>query len=414
MKTVRWFRGCVGVMLAMLIAVALILSASKVVRVTREAQGRSGPGSYYELKVLIPAGKTLTVLEVKKNWYKVKYSGMEVWISENSIAESSGAARAAEPVAMEDISLKASPAAISAAIKGFWTRYARAADRSRLAELPVDGYDIPVAAYEVFENGRSEEVSRPALLKRFHIEKPYKPGRVPFVKEQSIGFAIASAVAEGPLVKPGLAAVYVNSVGRYLAEGTERSDIPFKFFILDTDRVNAVSCPGGYIIITRGLLGLVGDESELAALLAHEMAHVIAGHGLKAVIDDKIRIQADEAFAALDQELGNDPAELEELIAITNRASSIANSPKLDEYEFEADRMALRYLARAGYDLGGMTRLLGDLKRKHGDTIDIFDLNYRNHPDFGKRLILCGEEMKEYRKYTGLSFADYFKSHMVF
>jgi predicted Zn-dependent protease len=135
---------------------------------------------------------------------------------------------------------------------------------------------------------------------------------------------------------------------------------------------------------------------------------------MKAVIDDKIRIQADEAFANLDQELGNDPAEFEELIAITNRATSIANSPKLDEYEFEADRMAMRYLARSGYDLGGMIRLLSDLKRKHDDTIDIFDLNYRNHPDFGKRLGFSENAVKNYRRYTGLSFAEYFKTHMVF
>jgi uncharacterized protein YraI len=398
-----------------MLGLALFFAAAKVVKLAREAQGRSGPGSYYELKVLIPAGKTLVVLEVKKNWYKVKYSNLEVWISENSLlTETTNAAQATEPFAMESPSLKASPAAISAAIKGFWTRYARAADRTKLAELPVDGYDIPVAEYESFEGERSAEVSREALLKRYPIEKPYKAGRVPYVKEQSIGYSIASSVAEGPLVKAGPAAIYVNSVGRYIAEGTERSDISFKFYILDTDRVNAVSCPGGYIIITRGLLGLIGDEAELAALLAHEMAHVIAGHGMKAVIDDKMRILADEKFEELDQELGNDPAELEELIAITNRATSIANSPKLDEYEFEADRMAMRYLARSGYDLGGMIRLLSDLKRKHDDTIDIFDLNYRNHPDFGKRLGFSVDAVKNYRKYTGLSFAEYFKTHMVF
>ena len=85
----------------------------------------------------------------------------------------------------------------------------------------------------------------------------------------------------GSLVENKQIVNYVHSVGWYLAEATERYDIRFMFYILDTNRINAVSCPGGYIVLTRGLLELIGDESELAALLAHEMAHVIAGHAMQ-------------------------------------------------------------------------------------------------------------------------------------
>ncbi|MHB9028170.1 MAG: M48 family metalloprotease [Candidatus Latescibacterota bacterium] len=399
------------VMLTMCI---LLIAAAKTVKVTREAQGRSGPGSYYELKIIIPAGKSLDLLEVKKSWYKVRYSGQEVWISENSIVtQSASGSRASEPSAMAPAPLKASSAAVSAAIKGFWTRYTRT-DRSKLTELPVDGCEVSLEKYEAFEAERSRAVSRDELLDRWSLRDPRRPGRVPFVKEQSIGYSIASSVADAPLVKDGSAANYVNFVGRYLAEGTERSDIPFRFYLLDTDHVNAVSCPGGYIVLTRGLLEMISDEAELAALLAHEMAHVIAGHGMKEVIDDRIRIQADDAFAALDEELGNDPAEEEELIGITNRAISTAKAPKLDKYEFEADSMALRYLARSGYDLNGLPRLLAKMKEKHGDSIDIFDLSYRNHPDFEKRIQLTGEGIKEYRKYEGQAFAGYYRTNMAF
>jgi predicted Zn-dependent protease len=144
------------------------------------------------------------------------------------------------------------------------------------------------------------------------------------------------------------------------------------------------------------------------------MAHIIAGHGMKEVIDDRIRIAADDAFAELDGELGNDPSADEELMGITNRAISIARAPKLDKYEFEADRMALRYLARSGYDLNGLSRLLLKLKERHADNIDIFDLNYRNHPDFDQRIRLVGEGMKGYRKYEGQAFSGYYGKSMVF
>mgnify|MGYP000869355254 CR=1 FL=1 len=60
--------------LGTLLALVFVIGAVKSVKLTREAQGRSGPGSYYDLKVVIPTGKILPVLEVKKRWYKVTYS----------------------------------------------------------------------------------------------------------------------------------------------------------------------------------------------------------------------------------------------------------------------------------------------------------------------------------------------------
>ena len=104
----------------------------------------------------------------------------------------------------------------------------------------------------------------------------------------------------------------------------------------------------------------------------------------------------------------------QELTAITNRAVAIATSPKLDEQEFEADRMALRYMARSGYDLNGLSRLLHIMMDKHEQNIDMFDLNYRNHPDFKKRLELIEKELRRYKKYSGRQFSDAYNSNMVF
>lgn len=396
----------------LLLALLLLLAAAKTVKVVREAQGRSGPGSFYELKVLVPAGKSLPLLEVKKSWYRVKYAGQEIWISENSLADA-GNAKPLDSAMMAGAGSRASSAQLSGAIKGFWSRYTRT-DRANLAELPVDGFAIPSGRYESFTDERSNEVSREALLKKYSIRNPRKPGSVPYVREQSIGYSAASLAAEGRLVKEGPAVAYVNLVGQYLAEATERNDIAYRFYILDTDRVNAVSCPGGFIILTRGLLQLLDDEAELAALLAHEMAHIIAGHGMTEVLAGNVRGKADDAFADLDAEVENDPAGDDELIGITNRAVAIARSPKLDEYEFEADRMALCYMARSGYDLNGQSRLLTLMQEKYAKNIDMFDLNYRNHPDFGKRLKLSGDEIAGYRNYKGLAFSSYFRENMAF
>jgi len=397
-----------------IVIILVLVAAVKTIKVSKETPGRKGPGSYYELTVLIPAGTKFEVIEKKKSWYKVKYKEQEVWISENSLAEETGKSDDQfTTMALGGARAEASPAAIAAAIKGFWTRYSRT-NKAHLAELPVNGYDISPTHYDAFERERSRAVSRDELLKKYKLSKKYRTPEIPYVKEQQTGYAVASSVAEGTLFKNKKVLTYVHSVGWYIAEGTERPDIRYNYYILDTDRINAISCPGGFVILTKGLLELLENESELAALLAHEMAHVVAGHGMKEVYEDKVRIVADDAFSVLDKQTGGRSDMEEELIAITNRATSIAKSPKLDKYEFEADEMALRYMARGGYDLSGLTGLLTKLKSRHDREVDMFDLNYRNHPDFKKRMDLTAKELKEYKKYTGRKFAEDFIENMEF
>ncbi len=276
----------------------------------------------------------------------------------------------------------------------------------------MDGYDIPPRDFEQFASGRAREVNRERLFDRFDLDDRDKKHDISLEKEYSIGYACASAVADAPPLSEGSALDYVHKVGWYIAQATERYDMRFKFYILDTDRINAISCPGGYIVLTKGLLRKLSDESELAALLAHEMAHVIAGHGMLAAMENEVQRKADSAFDILNRSTSGPTEAEEDLIAIANRAVSIAQSPKLDEYEFEADEMALRYMARSGYDLGGLGRMLEKLKAEHDRNTDIFDLNYRNHPDFGERMKRAEREMRDYRNYSGAAFAADYSRNM--
>jgi len=80
------------------------------------------------------------------------------------------------------------------------------------------------------------------------------------------------------------------------AEST-RPNLPFRFIVLDTDGVNAFAAPGGYIHITRGALGLMASESELAGVLAHEISHVTRKHTIGAIQKNKvIQIGAEESI----------------------------------------------------------------------------------------------------------------------
>ncbi|MFC1607848.1 M48 family metalloprotease [Candidatus Latescibacterota bacterium] len=391
----------------------LLIAAGKAVQVNRDTPGRTGPGSFYGLTVLIPSGSKLTVTETKKSWHSVAFQGNNVWIAENSLGEAEK--KSDNPFAGMSTSgarASASPATISAAIKGFWTRFTKV-DKSTLAEVPVNGYDISPSRVEAFVDDRASEVSRSKLMKKYKEQRKFRKIRMPYVKEKQLGFMVASSVAEGTLLEDESILAYLHSVGWYIAEATERHDIRFNFYILDTPKVNAIACPGGYIILTRGVLDMLDDEAELAALLAHEMSHVIAGHGTSELEDEgnKIGMAASDAFAKLDDEVGTSEME-QELGAIGMKASSVCRSPKLDKYEFEADAMALRYMARSGYDLDGHFRLLNKLKKKHDTEVDIFDLNYRNHPDFEKRIKSSEKELKEYKRYSGKTFTSSFSNNM--
>jgi len=75
---------------------------------------------------------------------------------------------------------------------------------------------------------------------------------------------------------------YVNLVGQSIAKSvSKRPQIKYRFGVIDTNEINAFACPGGYIFITTGLLKVINDENELAAILAHEIGHVENGDGLK-------------------------------------------------------------------------------------------------------------------------------------
>jgi predicted Zn-dependent protease len=71
---------------------------------------------------------------------------------------------------------------------------------------------------------------------------------------------------------------YVEEAGRKVTVDTERPDVEYKFFILDSPIVNAFALPGGYIYISRGLLALANSEAEMASVLGHEAGHITGRH----------------------------------------------------------------------------------------------------------------------------------------
>ncbi len=158
------------------------------------------------------------------------------------------------------------------------------------------------------------------------------------------------------------ALTYLNLVGQSLAKRVGRPEITFHFGILDTDEINALATPGGYIFVTRGLLYMIHTESELAAILGHEIAHVNERHMYLKISKNKERsVTAGETIARILAHGGADVAA--SISAMVNEGIDILLTQGLaKEKEFEADEAGMVYAATAGYN---PTSLASFLKRLH-------------------------------------------------
>ncbi|HEX9184747.1 MAG TPA: M48 family metalloprotease [Burkholderiales bacterium] len=173
---------------------------------------------------------------------------------------------------------------------------------------------------------------------------------------------------------------YVNYVGRWLASQTERPDLPWRFGVLEAPQLNAFATPGGNVFITRGLLERMKSEAELAGVLAHEIAHVLRKHHLKAI---QKGAQTALAGEALTQALARrDGANREKLIALGSEVFT-RGLDKSDE--LEADRLGVAIAARGGYDAYGLPSVLQTLQAMNPQDSGLA-LMFKTHPAPAERL----------------------------
>jgi len=177
---------------------------------------------------------------------------------------------------------------------------------------------------------------------------------------------------------------YVSLVGKSLAMNSSRNEIDFHFTVLDADFINAYSAPGGYIFITKGAIKAMKDESELAAVLAHEIAHITEKHIVK---EFKIKGNDSSATAGLTNLLGSSSssAKVAFSLSVDNAVNKLIKKGFKKEEELEADQVALLLLAATGYDPSSMKRYLKRAKRINKKTRSR-QVNKPTHPPTTKRL----------------------------
>jgi len=181
--------------------------------------------------------------------------------------------------------------------------------------------------------------------------------------------------AQAPLVPDTAAQRALQTLGARLARVSDRPELPYRFALLDLPQANAFAVPGGFVYVTRGLIQRTATVDELAAALAHEIAHVAARHGVE-------RLERELRTGLVVQGLyrlffGGEPDWLAHRALEIGAALWTARHSRQDEQE--ADRLALAYLARAGFDPRALARLLRRLAAD-GDEPAAVEAWFATHP----------------------------------
>jgi beta-barrel assembly-enhancing protease len=177
----------------------------------------------------------------------------------------------------------------------------------------------------------------------------------------------------------------VNLVGRWVAQQSSRPELPWTFGVIDTPEVNAFAAPGGFILITRGLYELLSSDSELAAVLGHEISHCV---------------QRDHYNVIRKQEMATTGKDLAmQQVAVSGESTAGAYARRYAEKngaaimlasldrdaEFRADEAAEYYLARAGMNPLALYAVLQKLTAFGSGSASLAQL-YKSHPPLDARL----------------------------
>lgn len=239
---------------------------------------------------------------------------------------------------------------------------------------------VPAAAFEIkiFGSDLAEKAS--SIVSKAISKREALLGNVTPEREAEMGEAAASVLlGAAPLVDDLALQRYVNTVGMWLALQTERPDLEWRFGVLEDETANAFAAPSGYVFITKGLFRVLRSEAELAGVLAHEIAHVLARHHVQAMIkQERFGFLAESAQVATGEKtlLAN---------AAVAASKEIYSKGLGKDVELEADRMGVVVAARAGYDAYGLVHALMTLEGA-GDDEDFLGYFLSTHPSTRDRL----------------------------
>lgn len=212
--------------------------------------------------------------------------------------------------------------------------------------------------------------------------------------ERAIGDAVSVKLIDkfGVFTDPAVNK-YVTLVGTVLAQQSTRPNLDWKFIVLDTDGVNAFAAPGGLVHITKGALGLIKSEAELAAVLGHEIVHITEKHTINEIQKNQAKgLAVDEASA----QGGLTGAIIGQLGSLTY--DFVLNNKFSRGDEDESDEDGITLANKIGYSPRGMADFLNHVADRNKDRQEPSGL-FASHPQVKDRLTRLDKVIRD-RKLT--------------
>lgn len=188
--------------------------------------------------------------------------------------------------------------------------------------------------------------------------------------------------AQLPLVRDQYTNQYINQLGRQIAAQADQRGIPYTFYVVNSDVVNAFSIPGGYIYVNRGIIERADNVSQLAGVLSHEIAHVAHRHGItQAQRAQNANTMLGVLYGVL---LRRNPGTVERAGIQVGGSAVFAGYSR--EAEREADREAVSYMVRSGYNPNGLPQFFGKLEAEQQRNPSRVEQWFATHPMSGERV----------------------------
>lgn len=204
---------------------------------------------------------------------------------------------------------------------------------------------------------------------------------IPESQEIAIGQGMADQILETEnLLDDPVWHNYINNLGQKIVSVSDRKNLTYHFAVIESDQVNAFAAPGGFIYFYTGLLKEMDTEAELAAVMAHEISHVVARHSIK-------RVQSALGVSLAYQLVFGKDGASEALDAAIGVGAGLAFASYSRENEREADQFGLTYMVKAGYNPEGAVAIYRKLAALgSGQESSVFEQLASSHPDTQERI----------------------------
>ncbi len=213
-------------------------------------------------------------------------------------------------------------------------------------------------------------------------------GGISLKEELDIGGSLAIEIAakQGGVLKNEALTRRVALIGKALVLYSTRPQLPWTFMVLNNSNVNAFSCPGGYVFVTKGLLDTCTSDAQIAGVLAHEICHVTGRHALKIVAGKETAGLGGEALGIIGSLAGApDIPGLDSMIG--GLGKTIIDKGYGPGREAEADKGGTQLLYDTGFPPPTLRDYLAKLKTEQE--------TFPTHPSTEKRVQIINEYMEE-------------------